>query len=235
MIKNIYAKELEIYVPCHSREDLIIIKEIVDCRHTVRMEEIEKLDYWIFEKQNKECFVKISNIKDLTPNKAENKVIGRGIFIDILPLSLDIVSNAVKTKFVIDDFKEHCNTESMFEKTRELVKILSMGLYLQERNKYSVYNEIVDLKEQLKLFISVQEGQNFSLLQRIERIEESLKPEQKKEEKLVRYKPIYKGYSKDGCDYECPVCKGSLNIYQFFNSKKLDYCCPYCETLFVPD
>lgn len=40
---------------------------------------------------------------------------------------------------------------------------------------------------------------------------------------------------KDGCDYECPVCKGSLNIYQFFNSKKLDYCCPYCETLFVPD
>ena len=175
MIKHIYAEQGAIYVPCYNKEDLLGIKEIVDCRHTVRMEEIEKLDYWIFEKQNKECFVKIFNMKDLTPNKVENKVIGRGIFIDILPLSLDIVSNAVKTKFVIDDFKEHCNTESMFEKSRELVKILSMGLYLQERNKYSVYNEIVDLKEQLKLFISVQEGQNFSLLQRIERIEESLK------------------------------------------------------------
>lgn len=235
MIKNIYAKELEIYVPCHSREDLIIVKEIVDCRHTVRMDEIEKLDYWIFEKQNKECFVKISNIKDLTPDKVENKVIDRGIFIDILPLSLYIVSNAVETKYTIDDFKQHCNTESTFEKSRELVKILSMGLYLQERNKYSVYNEIVDLKEQLKLFISVQEGQNFSLLQRIERIEESLKPEQKKEEKLVRYKPIYRGYSIDGCDYECPVCKGSLNIYQFFSSQKMDYCCPHCEALFVPD
>lgn len=235
MIKNIYAKELEIYIPCYNRDNLIIIKEIVDCRHTVRMDEIEKLDYWILEKQNKECFVKISNIKDLTPNKAEDKVIGRGIFIDILPLSLDIVSNAVKTKFVIDDFKEHCNTESMFEKTRELVKILSRELYLQEENKFSVYNELRDLKEQLKLFISVQEGQNFSLLQKIEKIEESLKTEQKKEEKLKRYKPIYKGYKIDGSDYECPVCKEKLNIYQFFNSKKLDYCCPYCETLFVPD
>lgn len=238
MIKNIYAKELEIYIPCHSREDLIIVEEIVNCRHTLRMDEIEKLDRQIFEKQNKECFIKISNVKDLTPNRVENKTIDRGIFIYILPLSLDIVSNAIKTKFTINDFKQHCNSESMFEKTRELVKILSMGLYLQEQNKFSTYNELKDLKEQLKLFISVQEGQNFSLLQKIEKIEESLKTEQKKEEKeekLKRYKPIYKGYNIDGCDYECPVCKGSLNIYQFFNSKKSDYCCPYCETLFVPD
>lgn len=174
MIKHIYAEEDKIYIPCHIQEDLLAIKEIVDCKHTVRMEEIEQLDYWIFEGQNKECFIKIFNIKDLTPNKVENKVIGRGIFIDILPLSLDTVSNAVETKFTINNFKQHCNTESMFEKTRPLIEILCYRLYLQEQNKYSAYNEIVELREQLERFTSIRRERDFSVSKKLEEIETDL-------------------------------------------------------------
>ena len=227
MFTNIYAKELEIYVPCHSREDLLTIKEIVDCRNTLRIEEIDELDFWIFEKQDKECFVKLSNRKDLTPNKIENKVIGRGIFIDILPLSLDSVSGAIETRFTIDDFKQHCNTESRFEKIRPLVEILSTGVYLQEQNRYSVSNELMELKRQ-----------NLIFSKKLQQIEDLLKMNQYKEteeSKPKRYKPLYKGYSADGSYYECPVCKESLNMYQLFSSQKSDYCCPYCDSLFDPD
>lgn len=179
MIKHIYAEEDKIYIPCYIQEDLLVIKEIVDCKHTVRMEEIENLDNKILGEKNKECFVKISNIKDLTPNKLENKVIGRGIFIDILPLSLDIVSNTVETKFTINDFKQHCNTKSMFEKTRPLIEILCHRLYLQEQNKYSAYNEIVELREQLERFAFIRKEQDFFVSKKLEEIEEIIKTKSK--------------------------------------------------------